>query len=258
MPAELRSHSEGHEGRTLVLTLHHPEQRNALSPGICAAGVEALNGAESSRELRCIVITGSGAHFSAGHPPAPLPPHDPAAREEALALQIERLDALHSWIDAIRTFPKPVIAAVEGTAAGAGFALALACDFVVAARDAAFCAAEGGEAGAPPLSPHGGLSWHIARALPRPLASEWLMQNQRLTAERLHTAGLVNTLCDSGRALGSALHLADTLAEHPPAALASTKDLLAEAPHATLDAHLALEREHFVRQLHPLKAGGGR
>ncbi|WP_225781564.1 oxepin-CoA hydrolase, alternative type [Xenophilus sp. Marseille-Q4582] len=244
MPGELRSHSAG---STLVLTLHNPEQRNALSPDMYAAGVEALNGAEGSRDIRAVVLTGSGGHFCAGGSLQRLQ----ANRAKEPAVQIESIEALHSWIEAIRTFPKPVIAAVEGAAAGAGFSLALACDLVVAARDAIF-AASYSQVG---LSPDGGLSWQLARALPRQLASEWLMRGERLGAERLHQAGLVNLLCERGRALDQALTLADGLAARAPNALASIKELLAEAPQSTLDTQLALERDHFVRNLHHPNAG---
>lgn len=246
MPGELRSHSEG---RTLVLTLHNPEQRNALSPEMYTAGVEALNGAESNRDVRCVVLTGNGAHFCAGGSLQRLQ----ANRAREPQVQMESIEALHSWIEAIRTFPKPVIAAVEGAAAGAGFSLALACDFVVAARDAIFAASYSNVG----LSPDGGLTWHLARALPRQLASEWLMLGERLSAQRLHDAGLLNLLCDSGRALGSALQLAEALAERAPNALGSIKELLAEAPQSTLDTQLGLERDHFVRNLHHPNAGIG-
>ncbi|RYF83851.1 MAG: enoyl-CoA hydratase [Comamonadaceae bacterium] len=244
MPGELRSHSEG---STLVLTLHNPEQRNALSPEMYTAGVEALNGAESSRDIRCVVLTGSDGHFCAGGSLQRLQ----ANRSKEPQVQIESIEALHSWIEAIRTFPKPVIAAVEGAAAGAGFSLALACDLVVAARNAVF-AASYSQVG---LSPDGGLSWQLARALPRQLASEWLMKGERLSAERLHSAGLVNELCDGGRALGCALQLAQSLSERAPNALASIKELLAEAAQSTLDTQLGLERDHFVRNLHHPHAG---
>src|SRR3982751_30037 len=205
MTAELKSTSEG---RTMVLTLSNPAQRNALGPEMYAAGIEALNGAENSDEVRSVVIVGEGAWFSAGGSLQRLS----ANRERDPAVQAESIEGLHNWIDSLRTFPKPVIAAVEGAAAGAGFALALACDFVVAARDAVFAASYSNVA----LSPDGGLSWHLAQALPRQLASEWLMLGERLEASRLHALGLINEITESGQALATALALADKLNARAP------------------------------------------
>jgi enoyl-CoA hydratase/carnithine racemase len=168
-------------------------------------------------------------------------------------VQAESIEGLHNWIDSIRTFPKPVIAAVEGAAAGAGFSLALACDLVVAARDAVFAASYSNVA----LSPDGGMSWHLAQALPRQLATEWLMGGERIAAARLHALGLVNELADSGQALTTALQLAARLDAKAPNALASIKELLNEARGATLPAQLTQERDHFVRNLHHANAGIG-
>jgi enoyl-CoA hydratase/carnithine racemase len=246
MTAQLKSTTEG---ATMVLTLSNPAQRNALGPAMYAAGVEALNGAENSAEIRSVVIVGEGAWFCAGGSLQRLRDN----RREEPAVQAESVDALHNWIDSIRTFPKPVIAAVEGAAAGAGFALALACDLVVAARDAVFAASYGTVG----LSPDGGLSWHLAQSLPRQLASEWLMGGERIAASRLHAAGLVNELADSGQALAAALALAQRLGERAPNAIASVKELLNEAGGASLATHMAQERDHFVRNLHHANAGIG-
>lgn len=246
MTAELRSTTEG---RTMVLTIANPSLRNALDPAMYAAGIEALNGAESSSEIRSVVIVGEGAWFCAGGSLQRLQ----ANRQQSPSVQAESIEGLHNWLDSIRTFPKPVIAAVEGAAAGAGFSLALACDLVVAARDAVFAASYSNVA----LSPDGGLSWHLAQALPRQLASEWLMGGERIAASRLHALGLVNELADSGQALTTALQLAERLGARAPNALASIKELLAEAPGATLPTQLAHERDHFVRNLHHPNAGVG-
>lgn len=246
MSARLLSTSQG---RTMVLTISNPGQRNALGPEMYAAGVEALNVAETNPDVRSVVLTGEGAMFCAGGDLKRLQ----ANRQLAPSVQVASIDGLHSWIEAIRTFPKPVIAAIEGAAAGAGFSLALACDFVVAARDATFVMAYSNVA----LTPDGGASWSLARALPRQLASELLMCAERLDAERLKALGLVNRVCASGQALSTALALAEQLNARAPNALSGIKELLNEAHAQSLTQQLNLERDQFVRSLHHENAGIG-
>ena len=246
MPAELQSTSQG---QTLILTLHNPEFRNALGPEMYAAGVEALNVAERSADVRSVVITGSGPWFCAGGNLQRLQ----ANRLQAPAVQAESIEGLHTWIEAIRLFPKPILAAVEGAAAGAGFSLALACDFVLAARDAQFVMAYSTIG----LSPDGGGSWSLARALPRQLVTELLMFGNRISASALHQHGLVNHVSEPGQALQDALQWAERLNARAPNALATIKDLINEAGQDTLPHHLDLERDHFVRNLHHVNAGIG-
>ena len=116
MAGSLKSTSQG---QTLVLTLSNPAFKNALGPEIYAAGIEALNAAENNPDIRSVVITGEGNIFCAGGNLQRLL----ANRREAPEVQAQSIEGLHNWIDSIRTYPKPVIAAVEGAAAGAGFSL---------------------------------------------------------------------------------------------------------------------------------------
>jgi enoyl-CoA hydratase/carnithine racemase len=196
-----------------------------------------------------VVIAGEGAIFSAGGNLQRLQ----ANRQKTPEHQAQSIEGLHSWIEAIRTFPKPVIAAVEGAAAGAGFSLALACDLVVAADDAVFVMAYSNIA----LSPDGGATWSLAHALPRQLASELLMCGERISAQRLHELGIVNRVVARGDAMAQALGLAEKLNERAPNAIASIKELIQDAPGATLPRHLASERDHFVKNLFHPNAGIG-
>lgn len=246
MTAELKSTSHG---RTMVLTLSNPDHRNALGPEMYAAGVEALSAAESSREVRSVVITGAGAMFSAGGNLHRLQ----ANRSLPPEVQSQSIEGLHSWIEAIRTFPKPVIAAVEGAAAGAGFSLALSCDFIVAADNAVFVMAYSNVA----LSPDGGATWSLAQALPRQLVNELLMCGERVGPARLHALGIVNRVTAAGGALAAALLLAGELNERAPNALASIKELVGDAATGTFSTQLAAERDHFVKNLHHANAGAG-
>src|SRR3954471_18230052 len=158
MAAELKSATEG---RTMVLTISNPEHRNALGPEVYAAGVEALNAADSNPEVRSVVITGAGSTFCAGGNLQRLLEN----RARPPEVQAQSIEGLHGWIEAIRTFPKPVIAAVEGAAAGAAFPRALPCDFIVAAENAVSVMADSRVA----VPRAGGGGWSLARALPRQL-----------------------------------------------------------------------------------------
>ena len=246
MAGALKSTSEG---STLILTISNPEFKNALGPEIYAAGIEALNAAENNSEIRSVVITGEASVFCAGGNLQRLQ----ANRREAPEVQAQSIEGLHNWIDSIRTYPKPVIAAVEGAAAGAGFSLALACDFCVAADNAVFVMSYSTVA----LSPDGGGSWSLARALPRALVSELLMCGERISAQRLHDLGLVNRVSGAGGALSEALRLAEQLNARAPNALASIKELINDAPVSTLSQQLSSERDHFVRNLHHSNGGEG-
>ena len=246
MTSALKSTSEG---QTLILTISNPEFKNALSPEIYAAGVEALNAAETNPEIRSVIITGDGSAFCAGGNLQRLL----ANRQLPKEVQAQSIDGLHNWMDSIRTYPKPIIAAVEGAAAGAGFSLVLACDFCVAAGDAIFVMSYSTVG----LSPDGGGSWALGRALPRPLANELLMCGERISAQRLFDFGLVNRVCSTGSALQEALALAEKLNVRAPNTLASIKELLNDAASNSLSQHFQSEREHFVANLHDANGGEG-
>ena len=237
------------QGSTLVMTLSGPARRNALSPQVYAAGIEALNMAETNPEVRAVVITGAQGHFCAGGDLQRLA-HN---RANDLQAQGANIDAFHQWIEGLRSFPKPVIAAVEGVAAGGGVSLALACDLIVAAEDARFVLAYG-QVG---LSPDGGASWHLTRVLGRSgaLAMLWAGQDRQLSsASHWHQVGLVQRLAPQGTVLQAALNWADELARIPGGALSSMKELVTDADQA-LHLHLLTEKQHFLENLERPEAG---
>lgn len=235
------------EGSCLVLTIDSPDQRNALTPELCAAGIEALNVAESNPEVRCVVLTGAGHAFCSGEHLQGLL----ARRQGSPEASAEGVDALHNWIETIRAFPKPVIAAVSGVCAGTGLSIALACDFIVAARDSAFSL----NLGVLGLSPTGGLSWALTRRLPRATVMQWLMAGDKIQATRLLELGVINALCEPGQVLSQSLSLAEHLQQRAGHALASIKELVNDAQETSLHQQLAIERSHFVRNLHHPETG---
>lgn len=236
-------------GRVLILTISGPATRNALGPAVYDRGRAALARAADAG-IGAVVLTGAGGAFSSGgnlNRLAALRDGPP----EAAADGVERLQGL---VRALRGCGKPVVAAVEGVAAGAGFALALACDLIVAARGARFVLAYV-KVG---LSPDGGATAFLAQALPRQFAAEIALEGGVVEADRLHRAGLVNALCEPGAALETALARARILADGPPDAMASIKGLL-DAAYAggPLEAQLDRERDAFVANLFRPAAGEG-
>ena len=233
----------------LVLTLRDPATRNALSPEANAAGIEAVKAAAAEPGIRAIVLRGDGAHFCAGGNVQRLN----GVRQREPEEQAQSMALFHGFVEALRGCPKPVIAAVEGWAAGGGAALVLACDLVVAADDARFIFSYG-KIG---LSPDGGSSWHLGRLLPRGLALRMAWLPEPMTARDWQAHGLVQEVCDSGTALDRALALAAHLAKMSPQALASAKALICAAPDRELRAQLDAERDHFIANLFHRNGGEG-
>jgi enoyl-CoA hydratase/carnithine racemase len=238
MPSSLKI---ARQGRVLVITHDDPATRNALNWDFYGEFGNAITLAGADSDLRAIVVTGAGGYFSSGGNVTGL-------RERAAMEEAERragVARLHDMIRAMRACPKPILAAVEGGAAGAGAALALACDLIVAARDAYFSVAYV-KIG---LTPDGGSTAFLGQALPRQLVNELAMTGGRIGAERLHALGLVNRLCDAGQALEAALKLAAQLAEGPAEALGVIKRLVGEAPNASLAAQLDREADAIAKAL---------
>lgn len=246
MPSEL--HAERREG-TLVLTISAPASRNTLSEQVFAAGIETLDVAEADASVRCIVLRGDGAHFCAGGNLQRLKANRGADPE----VQGNMLQRFHDFVEALRVFPKPVIAAVEGAAAGGGFSLALACDLIVAADDAKFILSYGRIG----LSPDGGASWQLMQRLPRNLALQLLWLSEPITAQALHAHGIVNWVSESGQALTRAMEVADRLAQCAPNAIASAKELINQWPERSLAQQLDAERAHFLENLFHANGGEG-
>ena len=210
MPSELLTERRG---TALVLTISDPASRNTLSAQVIAAGIEALGVAEANPEIRCVILQGAGEHFCAGGNVQGLVERRAAGE----AAQRRMLDHLHHWIETMASYPKPIVAAVEGAAAGAGFSLALACDLVVAASDARFVMSHA-KLG---LSPDGGATARLSDALPAPLVKQMLWLAEPVSAATLREHGLVSMVSLPGSTLVDALILAERLAAMAPDAIAS-------------------------------------
>jgi 2-(1,2-epoxy-1,2-dihydrophenyl)acetyl-CoA isomerase len=212
-----------------TLTLNRPDSLNALDAALRTALVAALKAAAKDADVRAIVITGAGRAFCAG---ADLRGGS-AEREFRRVLTAE----YHPVVEGIRALPKPVIASVNGVAAGAGMSLALAADLVVAAEGARFVPAFA-KIG---LVPDSGLTRTLVRALGRHRAIEVLLGERQLGADDAAAAGLVAAVVPAERLADVTRELALRLAAGPTVAIGLTKRLVNAAENDDLGSSLVSE-----------------
>ncbi len=221
------------EGAVLVLVMDGPGSRNSISAPLYRQVQAAVIAAGADPAVRVVVLTGANGFFSSGGNIHALK----ASAQSSLAEVTPNTDALNVMIKALRDCPKPVVAAMEGGAAGAGASLVLACDMIVAARDARLVVAYV-KVG---LSPDGGVTHFLSRGLPRQLVAEMCMLGAPVGAERLHALGVVNRLTEPGAALDEAMALAGQLAAGPGEAIGRIKGLIEDAPETGLATQLDRE-----------------
>lgn len=226
------------DGAVLVLSNNNVGARNALTIEFYLGVKAALQAAAADPTVGAVVLTGEGGHFCAGGDLRQLIKR----RELPVSERRERLEGLHDLIRSVRDCPKPVIAAVEGAAAGAGLSLALACDMLVAARNAVFSVAYV-KVG---LTPDGGATAFLAEFVSRQVLTELCLTGERVSGERLHALGPVNRLAEPGQALDAALALARQVADGPTQAMARIKDLCRHAHRDGLEEQLEREAGHMV------------
>ena len=217
----------------LVLTLDGPKTRNSIGPDVYPVLQAHIVDAGQDPEVGAIVLTGANGFFSSGGNVNALK----ASGAATLAAATGNTDKLNALILAIVQCPKPLIAAVEGGAAGAGFSLCLACDLIVASDDALFTAAYIRVG----LSPDGGATHFLDRALPRQLVNEICILGRPVAAARLHAAGLINSCHPPATVLDASLNLATQIASGPPNATAKIKELVSTSGSTDLATQLAVE-----------------
>lgn len=217
------------EGAVLTITLNRPDVLNALNRAVHDQLFAALESAEDP-EVRAVVITGAGRGFCVGQD---LQDFSAGAGEVADNLR----DNYHRNVLAIRALEKPVIAAVNGPAAGAGMSLALACDVRVACDAASFVPAFINIG----LVPDSGGTWLVRRLLGAARAFEWLATGRRLGADEARQWGIVSEVCSAEELPARALEVAQLFAAMPTRAVWETKRLLDAAETSTFEEQL--ERE---------------
>ena len=226
-------HLENH-GHIAVLTLNRPQKLNALDADLRDALLDALASVKNDDEVRAVVITGAGRGFCSG---ADL---TSTRGEAAPPTQNDRLDDL-GWVGrqalAVHGLDKPVIAAVNGVAAGAGMSLALACDLRVGAESARFKTVFIERN----LSPDSGMSFFLPRIVGYSRAADLIYTSRAVDAEESYRLGLLDRLVGDDALMDHALELASHLADWPPLALRMSKRVLQHNVECDLDTALRYE-----------------
>jgi 2-(1,2-epoxy-1,2-dihydrophenyl)acetyl-CoA isomerase len=219
------------DGSVLTVTLNRPDVLNAFDGAMHAAFGAAIQEA-ADPDVRAVVLTGAGRGFCVGQD---LNVFKGGATDVGRLLRT----TFNPNVVALRTLEKPVIAAVNGAAAGAGLALACACDIRLAAASAVFVPAFVNVG----LVPDTGATYFVSRLLGYSRAFEWLCSGRRLSAADAHAWGLVSEVVDDGRLRARTAEVATTLAALPTRAIGMTKRLLGHAQLSTLEDQLELEAE---------------
>ncbi|WP_028220322.1 enoyl-CoA hydratase/isomerase family protein [Paraburkholderia oxyphila] len=226
-------------GDIAVVTMRNPEQANAIDIPLCDEFLRVLDDIRNTPRFRAVILQATGKIFSAGGNLAQILDGLEKADDSLEKL----IDALHTVILSIRRLPIPVIASVQGAAAGAGFSLAMACDWVVASRSARFVVGYA-QLG---TSSDGGLSFHLARRLGSARALQILLASGALSADEAGASGLVQYVTDPSSLESDTLALARKVIETPGAAVREFKSLVGEASESGLEQHLEREKQAFLR-----------
>ena len=213
------------KGAIAVITLNRPDSMNAFQTELRAAVHEAFERARDDAAVRAVVFTGEGRCFSAG---ADLKAGIDRDVREILQSEYRPI------LEIIADIPKPVIAAIPGSAAGIGMSMALQCDLVLMA-DNAFLLSPFTTIS---LVPDGGLKWTLVRQLGYRRAFQLSVESERISAERCVELGLANRAVPADELQSTALEWAETLAERAPLSLAATKKVMRfAADHGWGDAY---------------------
>lgn len=212
-------------GATAVITIDRPERRNAIDAPTAAALAQALDELDGRDDLVVAILTGAGSTFCAG------------MDLKALNETGQRPDTESRGMFGITGRPPqtPLIAAVEGAALGGGLEIALACDLIVAARDARFGFPEVKRG----LVPAAGGAIRLGRRIPPAVALELMLTGEPIDAPRAQELGLVNRLCEPQSAVQTALAMAEAIAANAPLALRTVKAIAAETATLTIEAAFA-------------------
>lgn len=230
---------ERHEGAVCILTLNAPSRLNALAPHMRVLLRDRLRAAIEASSVRSIILTGASNTFSAGGDVRLM------AERPAPTLARQRLDVLHDIVRLILAGPKPVIAAVEGVAYGAGFSVACACDHVIAGEGSRFSAAFGRLG----LVADCGLFWTLPQRTGLGVTRDLLLTGRPIEAAEAKALGIVDAVVPAASALEHAMAKATQYEAIAPLAIAATKSALARRPSSLEDAlTIETDLQAFLRE----------
>ncbi len=235
------------ENQVAWLTLQRPEVFNSFNRGMALELQRELDACNANADVRCVVITGSGKAFCAGQDLQEVVATDGPSMQTILQ------EHYNPIIRRIRALEKPVIAAVNGVAAGAGANMALACDIVVAAESASFIQAFS-KIG---LIPDSGGTFFLPRIVGFQKASALMMTGEKVAATEAERLGMVYKVFPDDEFMAGVTQLGQQLAAMPTRGLAFTKQALNRAMYHDLDSQLELEDrlQTMAGQTHDYKEG---
>jgi enoyl-CoA hydratase len=228
------------EDRVALLTLNRPEKLNAMNNEMLAAIMATLDEIEPDKEVRAVIITGAGRAFSAGADIAAFQRHIEAGPAEAVA---RFMRPGHRMTRRVESFPKPVIAAVNGLAYGGGCELVEAAHLALAADTAHFCKSEINIG----IIPTFGGTQRLPRNVGRKAATELILTGRTFDAAEAARLGLVNRVVPGTDLIGAATDLANELAAKPPSTVAAALMAIHRGMDAAIDDGLAIEEAAFAR-----------
>ena len=224
-----------------TITLNRPEALNAMSPAMAKELHEVALQIDANNSVRAVILTGTGKAFCAGGDLSAFV----AAGEQARTLILQMTGDLHLALSRLSRNRAPVIAAVNGTAAGAGFSLAMAADLAIAEEQAVFTMAYT-NAG---LSPDGSSTYFMPRKIGDRRTRELMLTNRLLTAPEALDWGVVNQVVEGGGALAAARVMATGMAQGPTEAYAQVKRLLDSSFSQSLETQMELEARAIADQV---------
>jgi 2-(1,2-epoxy-1,2-dihydrophenyl)acetyl-CoA isomerase len=227
-------------GAVATITLNRPDGMNALTLEAKAALLAAVSSVASDQAVRAVVLTGTGRAFCVGQD---LKEHAALLASGDTAPLSTVTEHFNPLITLIATMPKPVVAAVNGTAAGAGLGIACACDFRIGAAGSRYTTAFTGIG----LTADSGLSWTLPRLVGSGRAAALMMLAEPFTSEQALEMGILNACVAPEQVLPAALELAQRLAAGPTTAYACVKESVLYGADASLEQALAKEDELQTR-----------
>jgi 2-(1,2-epoxy-1,2-dihydrophenyl)acetyl-CoA isomerase len=217
-----------------VLTLNRPERLNAISPDLRDEVHQAVEAAREDDDVRALIITGAGRGFCSGVDLTGVRPPDPAGPQND---RLDELGWVGRWAKRFFYFDKPLIAAVNGVAAGAGMSMALAADLRVGSANTRFKAAFVERS----LSPDSGLSYFLPRVVGYARAADLIFTSRAVDADEAWRLGLIDRLVAPEALIEEAVKLAGEMTQWPPLALRASKRVLQHNVQAEFETAIKYE-----------------